>query len=103
MAFLQIIELKTSRIEEVEALIDEFRKRTEGKRTATRATLTEDRDNPGTFVQLVEFPSYEEAMENSALPETAELAGNLRELCDEAPVFRNLDVRRVEDLDDSEG
>lgn len=99
MAFLQIIEMKTTRIEEVEALVDEFRRRTAGKRTATRATLTADRDNPDTYVQLVEFPGYDEAMANSALPETAELAVKLRELCDEPPTFRNLDVRRVEELD----
>ena len=98
MAFIQLIEIKTSRIEEVTALVDAFRDATEGRRTALRGTLTVDRDNPDTYIQLVEFPSYEEAMVNSQLPETAELAGKLAALCDEPPVFRNLDVERVEEL-----
>jgi hypothetical protein len=42
----------------------------------------------------VEFPSYEEAMANSELPETAEFAARLMELCDGPPTFRNLDVLR---------
>lgn len=99
MAFIQIIEIKTSRIDEITALVDEFRAATEGKRTATRATITADRDNPGTYVQIIEFPSYEDAMANSQLPETTELAGQMMALCDEPPVFRNLDVERVEELD----
>jgi hypothetical protein len=98
MAFIQIIEMKTSRIDEVMALVDDFREATEGKRTAVRATFTADRDNPGTYLQLVEFDSYEDAMVNSALSETSELAGKLADLCDEAPTFRNLDVERVEGL-----
>jgi hypothetical protein len=32
-------------------------------------------------VQVVEFPSYEEAMANSALPETAAFAEKLATLC----------------------
>jgi hypothetical protein len=77
MAFIQIIEV------------------TEGRRTAYRATLTADRDLPNTYVQIVEFPSYQEAMTNSGLPETGEFAEKLAGLCDGPPVFRNLDVRRV--------
>jgi hypothetical protein len=45
-------------------------------------------------VQIVEFPSYEEASANSELPETAEVAARLAELCDGPPTFRNLDVAR---------
>jgi len=32
-------------------------------------------------VQVVEFPSYEETMANSALPETTAFAGKLAGLC----------------------
>jgi hypothetical protein len=96
MAFIQIIEFTTTRPEEVEALAAEWAARTEGRRTAERSTLTADRDRPNTYVQIVEFPSYQEAMANSSLPETAELAEKLAGLCDGPPVFRNLDVRRVD-------
>ena len=46
------------------------------------------------YVQIVEFPSYEDAMANSELPETSAFAKQLTELCDKPIAFRNLDVRR---------
>lgn len=98
MAFIQIIEMSTTRPDEVEALVDEWRAQTQGRRTAQRGTLTKDRDRPDTYVQIVEFPSYDEAMANSSLPETATFADRLAKLCDGPMVFRNLDVRHVEEL-----
>ena len=95
MAFIQIIEVTTTRPEEIQELVKEWSARTEGRRTAQRATLTADRDRPGTYAQIVEFPSYQEAMANSGLPETGEFAEKLARLCDGPPTFRNLDVRRV--------
>jgi hypothetical protein len=94
MSFIQIIEFTTSRADELNALLDEWLERTQGKRTATRALQARDQERADTYVQIVEFPSYEEAMANSALPETTELAGRLAELCDGSPSFRNLDVVR---------
>ncbi len=98
MSFIQIIEVQTSRPDEIEALTEEWGAATAGKRTAQRGTTTVDRDRPGTFVQIVEFPSYEAAMANSALPETAAFAEKLARLCEGPPVFRNLDVRSVKEL-----
>jgi len=98
MGFIQLIEVVTQRPEEIEALGEQWQKQTEGRRSARRSTLTEDRDRPGTYVQLVEFGSYEEAMANSALPETGTFAAQLAALCDTPPVFRNLDVRSIQDM-----
>ena len=98
MAFIQLIEMTTTRREEIEALVQQWLSQTEGRRTARRSTVTQDHDRPGTYVQVVEFPSYEDAMANSALPETAALAERLAKLCDKPPVFRNLDVERVEEF-----
>ena len=98
MAFVQIIEMRTSRPDEVEALVNEWRAQTEDRRTAQRGTFTKDRDRPDTYVQIVEFPSFEDAMANSALPETAAFAERLAKLCDGPMTFRNLDVERVEEL-----
>jgi hypothetical protein len=92
VSFIQVIEFTTSRADEFNALLDEWLERTEGKRTATRGVQTRDRDRANTYVQIVEFPSYEEAMTNSELPETGEIAARLAELCDDPPTFRNLDV-----------
>ena len=98
MPFIQIIEFQTGRADDVEDLVEEWRAATQDQRTAQRGTLAEDRDRPGTFVQIVEFPSYEAAMTNSSLPATASFAERMGALCDGPAVFRNLDVRSVTDL-----
>jgi quinol monooxygenase YgiN len=98
MPFVQLIEFQTNKIDEFNATADEWLEASAGWRTATRATLTQDRDRPGTYLQLVEFPSYEAAMENSNRPETAKFADRLAALCDGPPSFRNLDVERLDDM-----
>ena len=94
MPFIQIIEFSTSQIDEFNAVLDEWLVQTEGKRAASRGTLTRDRDRANTYLQIVEFPSYEEAMANSDLPATSEFASRLAKLCDGPATFRNLDVTR---------
>ena len=96
MTFIQIIEVITTRPEEIQELVEDWSAKTEGRRTAYRSTLTADRDRPNTYVRIVEFPSYQEAMANSGLLETGEFAEKLARLCDAPPVFRNLDVRRAD-------
>jgi quinol monooxygenase YgiN len=91
MGFVQIIEVKTSNIDQIQKLDKEWQAATEGKRTATRALVTQDRDNPGTYLIIVEFPSYEAAQANNDLPETASFAGQIAGLA-ESQSFRNLDV-----------
>jgi hypothetical protein len=98
MAFAQVIEVTTTRLREAEELIDEWVTATEGRRSASRSLLTRDRERPDTYVQVVEFPSYEAAMANSALPETAAFAERLSALCTSGPTFRNLDVVRADEL-----
>jgi hypothetical protein len=91
MSFVQIIEYTTSRPDEVRALTDEWWSATEGRRQVIRSVVGVDRERPGRYVQIVEFPSYERAMENSSLPETTALAERIASLCDEPPSFRNVD------------
>lgn len=98
MAFVQVIELTTTKLREAEELLDAWVAATEGRRSARRGLLTRDRDRPDTYVQVVEFPSYEAAMANSALPETAAFAERLSALCTSGPTFRNLDVVRDDKL-----
>jgi hypothetical protein len=95
MAFLQIIELSTSRIGEIQSLFDQWIAETQGKRTAERLVLTSDRDAPNKYVEIVEFPSYEDAMRNSNLPETQTISAKIVALCDSPLTFRNLDVLRI--------
>jgi hypothetical protein len=47
-------------------------------------------------VIVVEFASYEAAMKNNDLPETAQFAEQMAKLCDAPPTFRNLDLEKIE-------
>jgi len=98
MKFVQLIEFQTSRIDDFNKLVDEWIKESEGWRAPTRSMQTKDRDRTNTYMQIVEFPSYEAAMKNSDRPETAAFAKRLAEVCDGPPTFRNLDVDREEEL-----
>src|SRR5271168_3290084 len=94
MKFVQLIEFKTGDIEAFNRILDEWIARSEGARTSSRAMSGHDRDSDHTFFSIVEFPSYEAAMENSNRAETADFAAQLSKICDAPPRFRNLDVTR---------
>lgn len=98
MKFVQFIEFETSDIDGFRAEVAKWESESAEWRTATRATLCADRDRPGTYVQIVEFPSYEAAMANSNDPRTAKFAADLTKLAKGAPGFRNLDLLQVEDF-----
>ena len=91
VGFVQIIEFRTSRIDEIRALVEQMRAQ-HGPGTALRGTVTEDVDRPGYYLNVVEFESQEAAMDNSARPEVSEFASKMAALCDEAPRFYNLRV-----------
>lgn len=93
--FVQIIEFKSSRIDEIRALVDEGSPRLREGSTVHRVTMTADRDRPGYYFTIAEFDSYESAMENSNRPETNEFAAQMAKLCDGPATFYNLDVHRV--------
>ena len=92
MSFVQIIDFHTSHEDELRALDSEWEAATEGKRTVRRSLFTRDRNDPTHFQLIVFFDSYESAMENSAMPETAALAEKMGKLVDGAPTFFDLDV-----------
>jgi hypothetical protein len=98
VGFVQLIEYRTSKRDEVDRVMDGWMAATKGKRTASRSVTGKDRDRPDTYIEIVEFPSYEDAMRNSDLPETGEFAKKMFELCDGEPTFRNLDVTRDDSL-----
>ncbi len=92
MAFIQIIESRTKNFDELQTLSDEFFVATEGKRTLKRSIITRDRNDPDRYLILAFFDSYEAAMENSNLPETAAFAEKQVSLLDGPPTFYDLDV-----------
>jgi hypothetical protein len=89
--FVQVIQIKTSRVDEIRSLVERMRAENDSG-AAVRGTVTADRDRPGYFFNIVEFESYEAAMQNSARPEVSSYAARLAALCDEPPRFYNLDV-----------
>ena len=92
MAFVQIIEFRTAKIEAMRKIADQWEEVTAGKRTAGRRILCQDRNNADRYFNIVFFDSYESAMENSNLPETQAAAAKYMELSDGQPVFYDLDV-----------
>jgi quinol monooxygenase YgiN len=92
MTFVQMMTFRTGDIDAARHLNDEWRDATEGKRTLRREVIARDHENPGNYVVLAYFDSYESAMQNSQLPETEAAAEQFRELSDEPMTFRNLDI-----------
>ena len=95
MGFVQIIEFKTSKADEMRSLGDEWEAAAGADSKARRRVTCEDRDNPGRYLNIVFFDSYEDAMANSNLPVTQEFSQKMMALGDGPPTFYNLDV--VED------
>jgi len=93
--FVQIMEVKTSRIDELEALSTRMQEERGDALLSTRGIITADRDRPGYYLIIVEFDSYEQAMKNSNDPETGKFAQEMGSLLDGPPKFYNLDVRLV--------
>jgi hypothetical protein len=92
MGFVQIIEFRTSKIDEVIKTGNEWEATAGPDGRARRRAICADRDNPGRYFNVVFFDSYEEAMENSNNPVTAEFAGKMMALSDGKPTFYNLDI-----------
>lgn len=94
--FVQIIEYKTSKADELRQFNEEWR-RSHPQMGPRRVLVSADRDNEGTYLSIVEFDSYDEAMKNSEDPETSKYAEKIASLCDGPPIFRNLDVVMTEE------
>jgi len=92
-AFAQLIEFGTDRIGEWDAIIDRWAAAIGAQRTVRWSILGTDRDRPGRYVAVVEFPGYTEAMANSGHPATQAFGKELQAICSSEPQFRNLDVR----------
>ena len=92
--FVQIIEFSTTKVDELRKLSDDYRasRTAAGDAPVIRSTITADRDRPNTYLNIVEFSSYDDAMANSQNPATGKFAEQMMALCDGPPRFYNLDV-----------
>ncbi|WP_020391346.1 hypothetical protein [Kribbella catacumbae] len=98
--FVQIIEYRTSKPDEVRALTEQYSKDREADEDPgpTRAMSCADRDEPGRYFTIVEFGSYEEAKANSDRADTSEFAAKMMELCDGPTKFYNLDLEETMEM-----
>jgi hypothetical protein len=92
VSFVQIIDMHTKNVDEIQGLEREWEKATEGKRTLRRSIIGRDRNDPDHYLVLAFFDSYESAMTNSNLPETTEFGKKQSALLDGAMQFTDLDV-----------
>jgi hypothetical protein len=92
MAFIKIVEFRTTRFEERTPAVEAWARDTEGKRTVQRSVLGRDRNDPDHYISVLFFDSYEAAVENMDLPESQVLVQKLGELSDGAPTIYDLDV-----------
>lgn len=97
-AFVQLVEFGADgdKLAEGKELMDRYRAEVGSAATVRWGLLCADRDRPGTYVEIAEFPNYEQAMANSRHPATQAFAEQLSKLTASGPAFRNLDVVRVE-------
>jgi hypothetical protein len=95
MTFIQIIQFQTDQPDAVTALGEQMQAdmRASGEAPRfTRLVRAADRDRPGTYFTIVEFPSYEVAMENNNDPRTQEFSAEMMKLASAPPTFYNLDL-----------
>jgi hypothetical protein len=92
VSFVQIIDMRTKNVDEIQNLEREWEKATEGKRTLRRSIIGRDRNDPDHYLVLAFFDSYESAMTNSNLPETTEFGRKQSALLDGPMQFTDLDV-----------
>ena len=94
-AFIQFVEFEATDIDALATELKRFQVEHPGVLTASASTITQDRDRPGTYISIVEFPSYEKAMEQQSNPATSEFSASLAKVMSGPPRFRNLDVVSV--------
>ncbi|MGA9101241.1 hypothetical protein [Aeromicrobium sp.] len=88
--FIQVIQAKTTKQDEVRALMQEWDTTTESDDSGYLGSTNGITDD-GTFIGVVRFESKEKAMANSARPETDAMAQRMAELMDGPPTFYDCD------------
>jgi hypothetical protein len=93
--FVQLVEFTTDRWEQMQELENRWRQEIGDDTTVVWEVTGQDRDRPDTYVSIVGFLDYDQAMVNSAHPATDDLARQMAELAEGKPAFHNLDVKQV--------
>lgn len=92
MKFVQLMDIRTKNVDEIQKLEDEWEKATEGKRTLRKAIVGRDRNDPDRHIIIAFFDDYDSAMANSNLPETHAFGEKQFALLEGPPTFTDLDI-----------
>ncbi len=90
---MQAIEFRTSRIEEVEALVRARRGESDG--TVIRGTITARLNQPGTYLTIIESHSSDAIASQRQSAVAASLVADLAGLCDGPPTIYTFQVGPV--------
>jgi quinol monooxygenase YgiN len=97
--FVQTVRFSTTRIDEIKALFDQYEQDDAAQSPGLiGAEILKDRDRENAYMVVAQFESYEQAMENSARPETDAFAKKMSALVDGQVAYGNFDV-----IDESAG
>lgn len=94
--FVQIVEVRTDRADELSGMGKAWAEAIGADRTARWGVLAADRNDPHRYLEIVGFPDHDAAMVNSKHPATNAFAAKLVELCEGPAVFHDLDVKEIE-------
>src|SRR5437867_7088401 len=93
MKFIQTISFTSGKMDKMKAMMDEYGSASKGDAPGfVRSAVLQDRERPNAYLVIAEFESYEQAMENSARPETDAMAKKMGELVDGKVTYGNYDV-----------
>ena len=93
MTFIQTISFTTSRMDEMQTLMERWDQEQSGQAPGYRGIkILQDRDTANAYLLIAEFENYEVAMENSNRPETDAFAKEMGELTDSGVTYGNYDV-----------
>jgi quinol monooxygenase YgiN len=92
MKFIQTISFTSSKMDEMRKVMDDYSSSGADAPGFIRSTVLKNRDRPNAYLVIAEFESYEQAMENSARPETDAMAKKMGELVDGEVTYGNYDV-----------
>jgi len=91
--FVQLVDLQTARYEDGEAILKKYRDESAPDEIKVRWSMTaQDHEHPDSYLAIVGFDSYEDAMANSQNPRTHAMSAELEQLVSRSTTFRNLDV-----------
>jgi antibiotic biosynthesis monooxygenase (ABM) superfamily enzyme len=93
MKFIQTIAFTSTQEDALRALGESWDDQNTGDAPGyIGSKILKDRDRENSYLVIAEFETYEQAMENSARPETDAMAQKMAALVDGAPTFTNYDV-----------